>query len=184
MKFLNRVDSKKGGALGMFLFVVLGWLDYVTGVQVSLVGFYFLNVAFIAWCCGRRAGLVASFFGALLWWWIDQFGAPRYPSPLFGIWNASMRVLLFSVGSIACAELRKALDEKQQIITELREALNQVKTLSGILPTCPCCHRVRVEKGSWEKLETYVRLKSKIEFVSSICPDCVEQEFVEEKGKG
>jgi len=181
MNVLNRLKCKDAWICGWFMFGVLGWLDFKTGYQISLVGFYFLNVAFLAWCCGRKSAVWASFIGALLWWSMDRLDGLHYPSEFVGGWNAFMRLVLFMVGGIACAELRKALNEKQQMIEDLQDALDKVKTLSGLLPNCPSCHRVRVENGAWEKLETYVQEKSHIEFISSICPECAEVVFAAEK---
>ena len=70
--------------------------------------------------------------------------------------------------------LRKKDLEKEQLIIELKDALAQVKTLTGLLPVCAKCQKVRDDEGYWNRLETYVK-KHTDAFVShGLCPDCME----------
>jgi PAS domain S-box-containing protein len=65
--------------------------------------------------------------------------------------------------------------EKDRLICELQEALAKVKTLSGILPICSSCKKIRDDKGYWRQLETYIRDHSKAEFTHSLCPECANK---------
>lgn len=70
----------------------------------------------------------------------------------------------------------KALEsEKEKIIYELKEALAKVKVLSGFLPICAWCKKIRDDKGYWNQIETYLREHSEAEFSHSICPECMEK---------
>lgn len=60
---------------------------------------------------------------------------------------------------------------------ELREALEQVKTLRGLLPVCSSCRRVKSDEGLWEQLERYVERHSLAEFSHGICEDCLKREM-------
>ncbi len=59
-------------------------------------------------------------------------------------------------------------------VRDLRVALEQVKTLKGIVPICSKCKRIRDDKGYWEQLEVFVRNHSEAEFTHGICPECVQ----------
>jgi len=61
----------------------------------------------------------------------------------------------------------------QRTNQDLRDALVRVKTLSGLLPICASCKKVRDDKGYWNQIEAYIREHSDAEFSHSICPDCV-----------
>ncbi len=65
--------------------------------------------------------------------------------------------------------------EKDRLIVELREALAQVKRLSGLLPICSSCKKVRDDAGYWQQVEVYVRDRSEAEFTHGICPECVKK---------
>jgi hypothetical protein len=73
---------------------------------------------------------------------------------------------------------RKQLErEKETLIGELQEALARVKVLSGFLPICASCKKIRDDKGYWTQIETYIRNHSEAEFSHGICPDCAEKHF-------
>ena len=69
--------------------------------------------------------------------------------------------------------------EREKLITELKDALNEVKTLSGLLPICANCKKIRDDKGYWNQLESYIREHSKAEFSHSICPECAKKLYPE-----
>ena len=76
-------------------------------------------------------------------------------------------------------ERKKIADERAQMIEQLNETLSKVKTLSGMLPICASCKKIRDDHGYWQKLETFVRERSNAEFSHSICPDCMENLYPE-----
>ncbi|MHB8810064.1 MAG: PAS domain-containing protein [Desulfobulbaceae bacterium] len=76
---------------------------------------------------------------------------------------------------------RKLLEqEKENLITELREALAKVKLLSGLIPICAACKKIRDDKGYWTQIETYIRNHSEAEFSHGICPECAERLYGED----
>ena len=75
--------------------------------------------------------------------------------------------------------------EKENLIAKLQDALSQVKKLSGFLPICASCKKVRDDQGYWNQIETYIKKHSEAEFSHSICPDCAKRlypQLVDEKG--
>jgi ABC-type nitrate/sulfonate/bicarbonate transport system substrate-binding protein len=62
--------------------------------------------------------------------------------------------------------------EREKLIEELQQALAQVKTLSGLLPICASCKKIRDDRGYWNQVEIYIRDRSGANFTHSICPDC------------
>ena len=67
---------------------------------------------------------------------------------------------------------RKTQVERERTIRDLEVALGQVRTLSGLLPICASCKKIRDEKGLWHEVEHYVRDHSEADFSHGICPDC------------
>ena len=65
--------------------------------------------------------------------------------------------------------------EREQLIAELQEALSKVKALSGLLPICASCKKIRNDKGYWQAVEGYIGEHSEAEFTHGICPDCVKK---------
>ena len=73
------------------------------------------------------------------------------------------------------SERKKTEEEKELIITELREAVGKIRTLSGMLPICSVCKKIRDDKGYWNQLEAYISDYSDAEFSHSICPVCAKK---------
>jgi PAS domain S-box-containing protein len=73
---------------------------------------------------------------------------------------------------------RKRLEqEKEESILKLADALAKVKTLSGLLPICSYCKRIRDDKGYYHQIESYIRDHSEANFSHSICPNCAKEHF-------
>jgi PAS domain S-box-containing protein len=73
--------------------------------------------------------------------------------------------------------LRAALAQNEKLVTELREALNNVKTLSGFLPICMHCKKIRDDKGYWERIEKYISLHTDALFSHGLCPECLGRHY-------
>ena len=65
--------------------------------------------------------------------------------------------------------------EKEQSLIELQKALSEVKTLSGLLPICSSCKKIRDDSGYWNQLETYFDEHSELKFSHGICPECAQK---------
>ena len=59
--------------------------------------------------------------------------------------------------------------------TALEKSLSEIKTLSGLLPICAACKKIRDDKGYWNQLEKYIYEHSEAQFSHSICPECAKQ---------
>lgn len=71
--------------------------------------------------------------------------------------------------------LEKAHTEKDGLIIELQQKIDEVKTLQGIIPICVSCKKIRDDDGYWRQVEEYVRSHSHAEFSHGICPDCAKK---------
>lgn len=69
----------------------------------------------------------------------------------------------------------------QKKIRELKQAIEDIKTLKGIVPICSSCKKIRDDDGFWQRVEDYVREHSEAEFSHSICPDCMGRLYPEYK---
>lgn len=66
-------------------------------------------------------------------------------------------------------------DEQARLIGELQGALGDVKTLTGLLPICAGCKKIRDGHGAWHQLEVYIRERTGAEFSHGMCPACTAQ---------
>ena len=77
------------------------------------------------------------------------------------------------------SDRKRTEQEREQLISELRESLAKVKTLSGLLPICASCKKIRDDKGYWTRIEAYVSQHSDAEFSHGLCPECADKIYKE-----
>ena len=71
--------------------------------------------------------------------------------------------------------LHEKIKEEEILVGELKAALDQVQKLSGMLPICATCKKIRDDKGYWNKIETYICEHSEAKFTHGMCPDCAKE---------
>ena len=67
--------------------------------------------------------------------------------------------------------------EREKLLVKLREAMDQIKILRGLLPICSYCKDIRDDQGYWHQIEDYVRRHSDAEFSHGLCPKCAEKHY-------
>jgi hypothetical protein len=67
----------------------------------------------------------------------------------------------------------------KETIEELHDALGKVRTLSGFLPICANCKKIRDDDGYWHQVESYVRRHANVEFSHGLCPSCANDLYPE-----
>jgi hypothetical protein len=86
------------------------------------------------------------------------------------------------VNSVVCiskniTERKQVEAERLDLIQELQSALANVRTLTGLLPICAHCKKIRDDHGYWTQIEQYVQARSAAEFTHGICPDCTRDHY-------
>ena len=67
--------------------------------------------------------------------------------------------------------------QREEVIKNLNKALSQVKKLSGMLPICSHCKKIRDDKGYWNEIESYIQDHSETEFSHGICQECAKKYY-------
>jgi PAS domain S-box-containing protein len=99
------------------------------------------------------------------------------------LWNARPdpdRQLIYAVARDVTAAKQADL-ERERLVSDLRDALAEVKALRSFLPICSYCKSIRDDENYWQSVEAYISKHTNTQFSHSICPDCyasrVEPEF-------
>lgn len=72
-------------------------------------------------------------------------------------------------------ERKTAEKAREELIGELQQAMESIKTLNGLLPICSHCKKIRDDEGYWNQVETYVSKYTGAEFSHGLCPDCARE---------
>lgn len=105
-----------------------------------------------------------------------QAGAVDYITKPFNKVELLARVCSF-------LKLKAEIDTRKKREKELEKALEQIKSLKGLLPICASCKKIRKDDGYWQQIETYIGEHSQAEFSHGICPECVRVLYPEFAGK-
>ncbi len=102
---------------------------------------------------------------------IDFVKKPVGPIELLARVDSTLRI------SLATRALRESNDQLSEANSHLRQALEEVKTLSSLLPICSYCREVRSDDGYWSDLESYLHARTETRFSHGICPPCFEEHY-------
>jgi len=143
----------------------LGLADSTTGYELGFFVFYFIPVAFVAWKVGRLSSYAISGLSAIVWFAADWFSNHPYRSVLYAYWNAGIRFFAFLIIGYSMSKIRASL----------KEAASEVETLSGLLPICASCQKIRDDQGYRQQIEEYIGQRSKAKFSHGLCQPCADK---------
>ena len=76
-------------------------------------------------------------------------------------------------------ERQRLETDRERLIRELQETLSKVKQLSGLLPICASCKKIRDDEGYWTQVEVYMHEHTEIDFTHTVCPECTKKLYPE-----
>ena len=170
--------AKAGGYPGLslagcfLLLAVLGWLDYITGYEMSFFVFYSVPVGIAAWYVGRWPAIGVALGATVSWLLADYFGGAKYSAPFFYYWNSTIHFLAFIINAVTIAKIKNDLDRRHALAGELESARETLRTLSALLPVCPACGKLR-DRGEGSR-ETEIAALARVspELADTLCADC------------
>ena len=98
-----------------------------------------------------------------------------------------MAALALLAGGVYALRIQRLQAHERELQVRVDEAVAQVKVLSGMLPICSGCRKIRDDKGYWSQIESYVATHADVRFSHSLCPDCLKRlypDFVEDPASG
>jgi ligand-binding sensor domain-containing protein len=101
-----------------------------------------------------------------------------YRTPVFFVLVAAAALLLVFVSHHV--RVRQLVAREQELGRRVKEALAELKTLSGLLPICSNCKNVRDDDGYWRRIESYISTHSLAQFTHGICPACIVKLYPEQ----
>lgn len=129
-RFLTSLELLSTGWLTTIVIgviLILGTIDYFTGIELSISFFYLIPIAIMAWVFGKYTGLAYSVFCAMVWLVSNRLSGQQFSSIFIEIWNTLIRFGFYGVVTILLAELRHTLEEEHLLANTdpLTGALNR-----------------------------------------------------------
>lgn len=169
------LDRRKSIRASVIALILIGFLDYFTGPQFGFFVFYYIPILFAGWFIDRKTSLIYALIATVVWWTADSLGDNIYSSEFFRYWNSFIRLLSFLLVGVLFSNFRLRLDKEQKLNSDLTKAISEIKQLSGLLPICASCKKIRNDSGYWNKIEEYLSEHTDAKFSHSICPDCMNK---------
>lgn len=112
----------------------------------------------------------------LVEFWMQDETGRTFPAETQGSLVLDARGIPYAVRIVVrdISKRKELENEREALVNELEKALEQVKTLQGLIPICSSCHKIRDDNGFWQRLEEYIEAHSDAEFSHGICPDCMK----------
>src|SRR3989338_5157242 len=123
--FIGRRSTAFLFASNFLLVLLIGYLDYETGLEVGLYIFYFLPIIVVTWYIRPLVGVLFSVLSSVLWFAADYFLATAYSHFLVPYWTTMMRLASFLITVIFLSKLKAAF--------EYQKILSRTDHLTGVL---------------------------------------------------
>jgi hypothetical protein len=172
---LDKQSPKVIQFTGFVLTAVVGYLDFLTGYEASVSILYLGPISLVAWYAGRVPGFLVAITSAIVWLLADVGAGHAVGRAIISYWNGAVMLGEFLVVAVVVNKLQVAHETKVRMISELQEAATKIRTLTGLIPICAWCKKIRTDEGYWQEVEAYVAAHSEAAFTHGICPDCEKE---------
>lgn len=146
---------------------LIGYVDAVTGYEVSLFLLYTIPVALATRYLGTRGGVLTAVAATGVWVWADASSGHAYSQPWILYVNAFNRMVCFL---LAVGALRYVRDRG-------RAWQRRIDAFTGEVPLCTQCHRVGDGVGYWRSPEEHLREFGGADIHHKVCPDCARRAY-------
>jgi hypothetical protein len=174
--------GKKGAFIALAVLVItLGlFIGLVTFDLISMDAIHISNERFVVWSLLTAMWATVTSFGAALMLQGLDHAVQQEKNLRDSLENTVVqRTQLLSETNRKLgqenAKRKQTEREKAEKIEQLKQALNEVKTLRGILPICASCKKIRDDEGYWNQIEGYIQKHSDAQFSHGVCPECVKK---------
>lgn len=194
---------------GIILIALMLWLRNIkepkypiaVGITIAISLFFFLFAAggpnnnkflwsltlplIVIFLVGNKKGIAIALLFILFIIMLIMSTYLIYNEPLQSFSTTLRYVSVYLIIMLYAIMMEKARDLVQTKLIDtnehLEKSLREIKTLSGLLPICYKCKKVRDDKGYWSKIENYIQQNSDAQFSHTLCTECSEEEFGNEE---
>jgi len=175
LESLDKLSKKDHTAVSFFLTLLVGVVDCLTGFKYLVTIFYLVPISYAAWFMGKIAGMIFSFLCIVVVLYSCFVSTESLSIFSVGSWNTMLYSSFFIIVALLLSKLRITTLERVIAMTKLQSALKAIKELSGILPICANCKKIRDEEGYWHDVEVYISRHTNMEFTHGICTECANK---------
>ena len=170
--FLAKKPTPFIWTIALLLNLIIGVIDYLTGYEIRIELFYLMPIGLLSWLVNRSAGIIMLVISTVTFMTAHILAGQVIVNYFIYSWNILVHVGFFIVVVYLISEEKTVSDNNKVLIGRLQQSLDEIKTLSGLLPMCSACKKIRDDDGYWKQIEHYISEYTDARFSHSICPDC------------
>lgn len=154
--------------------MIVFFVDHLTRGEISWASFYVIIVFLSHWEQTEEFTVTVATFCSLLTILGAFFSASAGP-PELAVSNRFIALFLIWLTTVLVVQRKKLTNQRDFMLKEKEEALARIKVLSGLLPICSSCKKIRNDEGYWTHVESYLAEHSEAKFTHGICEPCREK---------
>ena len=173
---MKKVYSSILAALGSFMVFIIVFIAFEGLGALWLSALFLIPIATFSLLYGIKGGLIMSVLSfPVLRLLFFLFHRPPMTEPN----DIIMGLVISLFFGVMLGYFRDATVRYKRVSEDLTKVILEVKKLSGLLPICAHCNKIRDDEGYWQKVEHYISAHSEAEFTHGLCPDCLKELYPE-----
>ena len=136
---ISRMKSNSILGLSILLLLFIGFVDWITGAELSISIFYLVPIALSAWFINRWNGIMLALMSTIIWFLSDLFNSTSYSHLIIPYWNSLIMLGIFIVFVTLLSALKDAFERENIMALNIQKSLLPQKTpkILHSLPFCP-----------------------------------------------
>ncbi len=125
-KLFNKLSKMKRISLislSILLLLFIGFVDWITGAELSISIFYLIPIALCAWFIHRWAGIMLALMSITIWFLSDFINTPSYSHPIIPYWNSLIMLGIFVVFALLLSKLKDAFERENTLALNIQKSL-------------------------------------------------------------
>jgi hypothetical protein len=167
--------NRRRGRLALICFLAIFFLavDSVTELGVA-DGVLYISIVLLAYSLPRRRSIMDFAVLSSIFTVAGYFLSPPGGELWKVIANRTLAFYAIWVTAVILLRRKKVEEDRERVISELETERAKTKVLSGLLPICFNCKKIRDDQGYWTRLEDYISAHTKAAFSHGLCSECAQ----------
>lgn len=183
LNFLKSLSQPQVFAISFLLIIIIAVIDHITVYDFGFYVLYYIPLIFFSWYSTKIGAVIVSAITIYALFIANFHTGYQYTLTFSNIWNMTLLLASFLLVSLGAQHVAHLLKAERELSAKLKNAINEIKQLSGLLPICASCKKIRNDKGYWEQIEAYIGKHSEATFTHGICPECMQEKYPQYVGK-
>jgi hypothetical protein len=177
LNFLKGLSQPQVAVISFLFIFIIAAIDHITVYDFGFFVLYYIPLIFFSWYSNRIGAVLISGLTICALFIANFHTGYEYTLTFSNIWNMTLLLASFLLVSLGAQHVAHLLKAERELSAKLKNAIIEIRHLSGLLPICALCKKVRNDKGYWEEVEAYIGKRSEASFTHGICPDCMREKY-------